>query len=256
VPELPDVEGFRREFAEHAAGRRVRAVHGVDRGMLRNSSPSGLGRALSGRRFAEPRRHGKLLICPTDGPALLLLHFGMTGSFVWSGERHPHDRLVLELDGGELHYRNMRRLGGIWLAKDERELERIEGPLGPDWLDVSRDDFEHLVERRRGSIKAALMDQTLAAGLGNLTADESLWQARIHPRRPVGSLDERECDALYRAIRKVLRDSLPHGLVPGKRTWLTGARDKRDANCPRCGARLERLTLGGRTTVFCPREQS
>jgi formamidopyrimidine-DNA glycosylase len=255
VPELPDVEGFRRTFARHAAGKRIRAVHGVDRGLLRSSSPSGLGRALGGRRFGSPRRHGKLLICPTDGPALVL-HFGMTGGLVWSREGHPHDRLVLELDDGELRYRNMRRFGGIWLAKDERELEDIEGRLGPDWLDVSRERFEELLSGRRGSLKAALMDQKLAAGLGNLTADEALWQARIDPRRPVSSLDARERGVLYRKIQKVLRDSLPYGLVPGKPTWLTGKRDRRDARCPRCHAPLGRVKVGGRTTVFCPREQA
>ncbi len=254
MPELPDVEGFRRTFARHAAGKRIRGVRSVDRGMLRNSSPAGLGRALRGRRFGRPRRHGKLLVCPTDGPALLL-HFGMTGTFVWSGDDHRHDRLVLEVESGELHYRNMRRLGGIWLAKDDRELSEIEGPLGPDWLDISRSHFDELLAKRRGSIKATLMDQHFAAGLGNLTADESLWQARIDPRRSVASLDETERDTLYRKIQKVLRDSLPHGLVPGKRTWLTGARDRRDATCPRCGTALRRVKIGGRTTVFCPNEQ-
>jgi formamidopyrimidine-DNA glycosylase len=124
VPELPDAEGFRRTFALRAEGKRVHGVRAIDRGMLRNSTPAGLGRALSGRRFASARRHGKLLVCPTDGPALLL-HFGMTGSFVWSGNDHRHDRLVLELDDGDLHYRNMRRLGGIWLAKSDRELAQI-----------------------------------------------------------------------------------------------------------------------------------
>jgi formamidopyrimidine-DNA glycosylase len=254
VPELPDVEGFRRTFARHAEGKRVHGVRAVDRGMLRTSSPAGLGRALSGRRFASPRRHGKLLIMPTDGPALLL-HFGMTGAFVWSGDDHRHDRLVLEFDDGDLHFRNMRRLGGIWLAKDDRELARIEGGLGPDWLDVSRSDLDERLAKRRGSIKATLMDQSFAAGLGNLTADESLWQARIDPRRRVPSLDEGQRDVLYRKIQKVLRDSLPYGHVPGKRSWLTGARDRRDATCPRCGSRLRRVKVSGRTTVFCPDEQ-
>jgi formamidopyrimidine-DNA glycosylase len=253
VPELPDVEGFRRTFARYATETRVRGVRGVDRGMLRNSSPAGLGRALNGRRFGSPRRHGKLLVCPTDG-ATLVLHFGMTGSLVWSGEDHRHDRLVLELDDGDLHYRNMRRLGGIWLARDDRELIQIEGGLGPDWLDVSRSDFDHLITRR-GSIKATLMNQKVAAGLGNLTADESLWQARVDPRRAGDSLDPHERDVLYRKIQKVLRDSLPYGLVPAKRTWLTGARSRREMTCPRCGAALQRVKIGGRTTIFCPNEQ-
>jgi formamidopyrimidine-DNA glycosylase len=100
------------------------------------------------------------------------------------------------------------------------------------------------------------MDQSVAAGLGTLTADEALWQARIDPRRPVASLDNQERNALYRRIRKVLLDSLPYGYVPGKSTWLTGARGPRNGTCPRCGAQLERTKVAGRTTVFCPREQS
>jgi formamidopyrimidine-DNA glycosylase len=257
VPELPDVEGYRRTFARHAAGKTVRRVEAIDRSMLRDTSPQGLGRALRGRRFQQPGRRGKLLICGTDGPTLLL-HFGMTGLLDWSAadrEVHRHDRLVLQLDDGALHYRNMRKFGGIWLARDDAARDRIVERLGPDWLDVSRERFDELLDRRRGAVKAALMDQKLAAGLGNLTADEALWQARIDPRRGVGSLDARERAALYRKIQKVLHDSLPYGLVPGKRTWLTGARDRRPGTCPRCGARLERVTIGGRTTAFCPREQ-
>jgi formamidopyrimidine-DNA glycosylase len=255
MPELPDVEGFRRTFRRHATGKTVRRVHDVDRTMLRGTTAQALARRLGGRRFQRPERHGKLLLCGTDGPTLLL-HFGMTGSLVWDGEPHRHDRLVLDLGDGALRYRNMRKLGGVWLAADEDELERIVGRLGPDWLDVTREHFEELLARRRGSIKAALMNQKLAAGLGNLTADEALWRARIDPRRRVGSLDPDERARLYRAIRRVLRDSLPYGRVPSKRTWLTGARDDEDAACPRCGAPLERVKVGGRTSVLCPREQS
>jgi formamidopyrimidine-DNA glycosylase len=255
MPELPDVEGFRRAFAEHAAGRTVLQVSAVDPSMLRDTTPGILADGLRGRRFEEPGRVGKLLICWTDGPTLLL-HFGMTGSLQWEERPHPHDRLVLRLDQGELHYRNMRKFGGIWLAHDQKELDRTVGRLGPDWLEVSRRRFDDLLDQRRRAIKGALMDQQIAAGLGNLTADEALWQARIDPRRPVASLDPRDRDVLYRKIRKVLRDSIPYGLVPAKRGWLTGARDRRQGTCPRCGTPLQRVTIAGRTTVFCPREQS
>jgi len=255
MPELPDVEGFRRAFAEHATGRTVLEVTSVEPSMLRDITPRALGDALRGRRFGEPGRVGKLLICGTDGPTLLL-HFGMTGSLQWDERPHRHDRLVLRLDQGELHYRNMRKFGGIWLAHDHPELDRIVGRLGPDWLEVSRPRFDELLDRRRRPIKGALMDQEIAAGLGNLTADEALWQARIDPRRPVASLDPRERDVLYRKIGKVLRDSIPYGLVPAKRTWLTGARDRGQRTCPRCGTLLRRVTIAGRTTVYCPREQS
>jgi formamidopyrimidine-DNA glycosylase len=256
VPELPDVEGFRRTFAKRATGKRVRAVRWIDSSMLRNTSPQGLARALKGRRFDSPERQGKLLICPTDGVALLL-HFGMTGTFVWCtrGPHHEHDRMTLVFDDGELRYRNMRKFGGIWLAHDLRELEQIRGRLGPDWQAVSRRQFDALIEGRKASIKAVLMNQAVASGLGNLTADEALWQARIDPRRRASSLDSAERRVLYQKIQKVLRDSVPYGLVPAKRTWLTGARGHRDAICPRCGTPLERETVGGRTTYFCPAEQ-
>ena len=258
MPELPDVEGFRRTFAAHAAGKVVRAVERVDSSMLRNTSPAALGRSLRGRRFAEPARHGKLLICGTDGPPTLILHFGMTGTLVWSGEepeRHRHDRLTLVFSDGELRYRDMRKFGGIWLAQDASGVEAIVGRLGPDWLDVDLRDFRRLMAGRRGSLKAVLMDQSLAAGLGNLTADESMWRARLDPRRPVPSLSDVELVRLHRSIGKVLRDSLPYGVVPSKRGWLTSVRGRRDARCPRCGTQLERVTIGGRTTVYCPREQ-
>jgi formamidopyrimidine-DNA glycosylase len=256
VPELPDVEGFRRTFAKHATGKRLRAVRWIDQSMLRDTTPRVLGHALSCARFSEPERQGKLLICFTEGPATLLLHFGMTGTFVWcpSGRGHPHDRLMLEFDDGQLRYRNMRKFGGVWLARSETELERIRGRLGPDWQAVSASQFEALVEARQATIKAVLLDQSVAAGLGNLTADEALWQARIDPVRPAASLEAGERRVLYRKIQKVLRDSIPYGLVPAKRTWLTGAR-ARDGSCPRCGAGLQRRQVAGRTTFSCPREQ-
>jgi formamidopyrimidine-DNA glycosylase len=168
LPELPDVEGFRRAFAEHATGRTVREVASVDPSMLRDTAPAALAAALRERRFGEPGRVGKLLICGTDGPTLLL-HFGMTGSLQWDERPHPHDRLVLRLDQGELHYRNMRKFGGIWLVHDQAELDRIVGRLGPDWLGVSRRRFDDLLDRRRRAIKGMLMDQGIAAGLGQRT---------------------------------------------------------------------------------------
>src|SRR6266508_163604 len=109
MPELPDVEAYRKFFRAHAMGRTVRSLS-VDPTVVRNTTPQGLSRALRGRRFEEPDRLGKWLIAWTDGPALLL-HFGMTGDLIWSGDepdRHRHDRLILVFSEGELRYRNMR----------------------------------------------------------------------------------------------------------------------------------------------------
>jgi formamidopyrimidine-DNA glycosylase len=257
VPELSDVEGFRRYLARFAAGRRVRSVEVADPMLLRNTNAQGLGRVLAGKRLGRPRRHGKWLIAPADGIEVLF-HFGMTGLLVWTGdgdENHRHDRIVFRLDGGELRYRNMRRFGGVWVARSERERDAATGRLGPDALDLDSELFQELLSRRRGAIKPALMDQKLIAGLGNLLSDEILWRARINPRAQARTLGGRRVSRLEAMMREVLREANRRGRVPPEPGWLTGARDRRDGRCPQCGARLSRATIGGRTTVWCPRCQ-
>jgi formamidopyrimidine-DNA glycosylase len=256
VPELPDVEGYRKFFARHATGRTVREVVVPDATIVRNASPDALDQALRDHRFAEPERLGKWLICWTDGPALLL-HFGMTGDLIWSGdepERHRHDRVILVLDGGdELRYRNMRKLGGAWLAHDRQEVDAILGGLGPDALSVGKRAFLERLSARRGQAKAVLMDQRFLAGPGNLIVDEVLWQARIHPRRRVETLTDDERVELYRKLHKVLKESVDHyDYVPRKRSWLSHVRGVPGALCPRCRTPLSRITTAGRTTYFCP----
>jgi len=253
VPELPDVEGFRRIFARKATGKTVRAVR-LDARAGRNVTPTALDRALRRRTFDRPARRGKWLIAPAGEWPVLLLHFGMTGDLEWrkcGTEPSPHDRLRLSLTGGELVFRDMRRLGGVWLARDQRELEKLLGRLGPDALEATRSEFLGRLDRRRGSAKAALMDQSVVAGLGNLTVDESLWRARIAPRRYLASLASAERVRLHRSIREVLDASVKVGRVPDPARWLTGAR-RRGGVCPRCRTSLRRETVAGRTTYWCP----
>jgi formamidopyrimidine-DNA glycosylase len=254
MPELPDVEHYRRFFSEHATGRTVATVW-ADPTIVRNATPRALADALRARRFDEPTRQGKWLTAWTDGPALLL-HFGMTGDLVWSGheaERHRHDRLILEFaGGGELRYRNMRKLGGVWLAHDRTEADAILAPLGPDALGLDRRRLRQLLSTRRGGVKAALMDQTLLAGIGNLLADEILWQARLHPKRTIASLSDEELSDLVTSIRHVVRQSIEYDYVPRRRSWLSHVRGRPGATCPRCGTPLARTVAAGRTTYFCP----
>jgi formamidopyrimidine-DNA glycosylase len=250
LPELPDVEGYRRT-ARKAAGRRIEKVDVLDRSLLRGGRPA----TIEGERFGEPLRHGKWLIFPA-GDAEVLMHFGMTGRLDWAprrSERHRHDRIVFVCRGGELRYRNMRKFGGVWVWRRSREL--VTGALGPDATEVDRERFHELLATRRGTLKAALMDQSLIAGLGNLMVDEIAWRARVDPRRQVPRLQRRRIDGLWEAMDEVVRESIPTGRVPPIEGWLTGARDARDARCPRCASRLRRATVAGRTTVWCPREQ-
>lgn len=257
MPELPDVEGFRGVIAEHGTGRRIASVRVADPRVLHDVSAKKLSETLTGACFDEPERRGKWLLVPLSSGPVLILHFGMTGSMVWdagASPPHRHDRVTFAVSDGELRYRDMRKLRGIWLAADRDAADRLLSSLGPDAAAMSRKEFAEVIGAHR-QVKATLMDQTALAGLGNLLADEICWRARIHPRRPGDDLSEAERGELHRAMRRVLRGAIPTGHVPGRRSWLTGHRDDPDPICPRCGSRLSHGRAAGRTTIWCPQCQ-
>jgi formamidopyrimidine-DNA glycosylase len=258
VPELPDVEGFRAVLDRHAAGRTIDRITATDPGVLHGTSAATLGRTLHGRRIGHADRHGKWLLARTVGGPTLVFHFGMTGGLEWAPggrARHRHDRLVVVTDSGELRYRDQRKLQGVWLARSDEEVRRITGPLGPDALGLSRADMKRALAAKRGGLKAALMDQSTMAGLGNLLSDEILWRAHLHPARAVAALDQPEMARLHRALGTVLRTSVGAGCVPPRPSWLTGARDQESPRCPRCHTALRANRVGGRRSWWCPRCQ-
>jgi formamidopyrimidine-DNA glycosylase len=257
MPELPDVEGFRRVLADHAVGARIERVDVSDAGVLRGVTASELDAALRDQRFSEPDRHGKWLIAGTSGPTVLM-HFGMTGGLRWVNRGAPaerFDRVSFVTPVGDLRFADMRKLQGITLAHDDDEVRSVIGALGPDALSVRPAEFARLLQARRGGIKAVLIDQKVIAGLGNLLADEILWRARINPRRPARDLSDTDQRALHAQMRRVLRACLAASRVPPRPSWLTGVRDEPAARCPRCGTPLRRDTIGGRTTLWCPKCQ-
>ncbi|HEY3557223.1 MAG TPA: DNA-formamidopyrimidine glycosylase family protein [Kribbella sp.] len=257
MPELPDVEGFRRVLADHAAGRPIRSVDVLDAGVLRDVAAGDLERALVGHRFRQPWRHGKNLVVPLTGsrrePAVLL-HFGMTGALYWATdeERHRFDRVVFGFRDGELRYEDLRKLHGLRLAPSRETVDRLLAHLGPDAAELSVTQLEDQLSGRRGQLKPALMDQSTIAGLGNLLADEILWRARIDPRRSCVQLRSGDIRRIHARMRTVLRQAVPSGRVPPRKSWLTGRRDDPSGACPRCGTTLAHARVGGRGTAWCP----
>ena len=252
MPELPDVEHFRRTFA-HGSGRRIAEVVVTDLGILRDVAAQELDRSLRGHRFEEPERRGKWLVAWTDGPALVL-HFGMTGGIVWATDavgRHPHDRVIVVLDQGELRYRNMRKFGGVWLASGRGEVDALLSRLGPDALSVGRKEFLELMETRRGKVKAALLDQSFIAGVGNLLADEALWRARVHPARRIEDLLADERVVLFRELRSAIRQTVDR-YPGGFRFRWDSIRGRPATRCPRCRIELVKMVVAGRSTYLCP----
>lgn len=248
-----------------AAGRTIDDVDVLDAGVLRGVDAGELRDTLAGATFAAPRRHGKWLVGPVragrrhraDEPSLVF-HFGMTGALTWTShdaERRRDDRVIVGAGSRELRYRDLRKLQGIRLLPDDDGVAALLGDLGPDAAAVDAAELAGRLGRRRRRLKPALMDQTVVAGLGNLLADEVLWQARIHPARETSDLTDADHRRLHERLRSVLRRSMRAGRVPDWPSWLTGHRDDPDDACPRCGTRLRRARLGGRTTVWCPRCQ-
>jgi formamidopyrimidine-DNA glycosylase len=261
MPELPEVERARALIAERAVGRTIAAVDDTDTYVCRPHAPGELAAALAGHRLTDALRRGKAMWCETDGGPVLGLHLGMAGRIVVTGPGgeideagDPHrggenpvwDRFRLDFaDGGFLVLRDKRRLGRAVLDPDL-------GGLGPDAAEIDRAAFRERVGRGDAPLKARLMDQAVLAGVGNLLADETLWQAGLSPVRAAGELDADELDALRRALRAATRRAIQRGgvhtgeLVPARR---------RGGTCPRCGATLARAKVGGRTTYWCPAEQ-
>ena len=267
MPELPDVEGFRRVL-DRAVGVRLDHLDVLDAGVLRGVSPPEIERELADRCFARPWRRGKWLVAPVRSKgrkhrhddASVVFHFGMTGGLRWSDPRseprEPYDRVVFVTDEGELRYRDLRKLQGIRHVRGDREVEDLLHSLGPDACEVSARDLRDRLTATRRQLKPALMDQSMIAGLGNLLVDEILWRAFLHPTRSTGMLSRADCARLHRRMRAVLRHAMGDGLVPGHPSWLTGNRAEEGQPCPRCGTPLRHSRVGGRTTVWCPHCQA
>ncbi|MBI3939675.1 MAG: hypothetical protein HY315_02470 [Acidobacteria bacterium] len=266
MPELPEVETYRCYFRRLAVGKPIRGVIVSDRRIFPDWSGGQLRHRLVGRTFTRTERRGKYLIAYLDARrdaasgtkagACMVIHFGMTGSlqFSRSGLRQPpYSRAAFRFDHGALHFVDSRRFGGIWWVADLTELDRIR-ILGADPLSEINgpDAMSEIVRRSSQPIKQALMNQRLIAGIGNLYADEILFQSRIHPRRRPASLKRVEWERIFHSMKEVLREAirLCSQMERYPDSYLLPHRG-RDGQCPRCGAVLKTLRQGQRTTYYC-----
>ena len=270
MPELPEVETVRAQLAPVLGGRVVRSVQILDERLTRPVDLEHVVDRLEGRRIASVERRGKYLIVRFEGGLVLLIHLRMTGSFLIArGGDLPEDlhrRAVVRLDdGSDVAYRDVRRFG-TWLVLEEDELEDyLALRLGEEPLEraFTTRRLSRALTRRRAPIKAALLDQRVVAGLGNIYADEALWYAGIHPLRPAGQLDAEEIGAARRAIRRALRAGIRRqGATLSDYRAPNGARGtmqdefkvygRAGEPCLRCGTSIEKIRVAGRGTSYCP----
>lgn len=259
MPELPEVETYRRYLARHALHQTIARVEVRDERVLGVTRKEKLAARLKGKAFTSAVRHGKHLFADT-GAGWVHFHFGMSGDLTYfRDEEAPRfARVVFDFrNGAHLAFEDMRLFGVVELTSSP-EAYVAEHGLGPDPLDPAFTfaRFRGLFEGRRGAIKSMLMSQDVIAGIGNLYADEALFQTSIHPRRAVDKLRPEEFRALFTAIRRILRDVIARragdGDVPRK--YLIPHREEGE-RCPRCGGTIKRTVVFGRTTYFCGKHQ-
>lgn len=283
MPELPEVETVRRGLHALIIGKVVRAeIHDTEKGFP--NSAHDVSNFLVDATITDVRRRAKVLMIDLSTNYSLLIHLKMTGQLVFVGETrfgagHPNDSLVHELpdkstrvtlefnDGTKLFFNDQRKFGWMRLMPTV-EIPNIDfmQKVGPEPL---ADDFtpqqfmQRFTRRAKTSIKAAILDQSVIAGVGNIYADESLWGAKIHPSRLVGSLSEQEFTSLYTELRAVMNLAVEKGgssnhtyvNAEGKKgSYMNFARVFRREGlaCPRCGTTIEKLRVAGRGTHICP----
>lgn len=258
MPELPDVENFKRYFSEHTLHQKITAVEIDEPDLLEEISAGQLKERLVGQKFVTTYRHGKHLFAGLNSQDWLRFHFGMTGFLKYFdnlGQRPDHVRLELQFENeSRLAFDCQRKLGEIgYVAKVETFLE--ENDLGPDVLaeDFDYPAFETALGDSRAMLKNTLMDQSRLAGIGNIYADEITFQTNHHPKKKTRQLDETQLRELHAAARGVLQTAVrclaENQGFPGD--YIIPHRDE-GASCPRCQAEIERIEVSGRGTYICP----
>lgn len=287
MPELPEVETVARGLQAAVAGRRILSVTLRKTDFIDN--PAAIERELPGRHIVRIERFGKFMLLqlaervalpasasvivesapardPARAPEALLVHLGMTGHLAphlpeQPLAKHTHVTFMLD-DGRELRYTDARRFGRMaYLSGSalDAELQRF----GADPLLISAKEFARGIHASKARIKALLLDQRVLRGVGNIYADESLWKAKIHPTKVGARLTSTELDALRKELRKILlkaielrgssiSDFVDAGGVPGDYQQHHKVYGREGQACLRCGAKIKRILVAGRSSHFCP----
>jgi len=256
VPELPDLEVFKRYIDSTSLHQDIEKIEVKNGKVLGGVSAGGLKRGLEGRKFESTRRHGKHLFVELDDGGWLLLHFGMTGGLKYyrdAGEEPTHARVLISFANGyHLAFDDQRLFGTVDLI-DNPDGYVEEHKLGLDPLDLDFPAFRERLEGRRGGLKATLMNQRVFAGIGNIYSDEILFQVRLHPRTSVERLDESYLHDLHEQTRRVLRAAIERGVDPGSLpdSYLLPHR-REGEDCPRGNGKVQKTKAAGRTAYYCP----
>ena len=272
MPELPEVESVGRALRDKLQGRRLTGLKVAFPGVL-GQSAAATRQALLGKELRRVHRHGKYLILTfglggqagdADDDAHLMIHLRMTGQiFILDGylpDKHVH--LTFDFEGLPVHYRDIRKFGRLTLVEDGTSPAAI-AHIGPDMMQVRFARWHQRMAGRAAPIKALLLDQGIAAGLGNIYVDESLFLAGVHPLARPCDLDREVLQQVLRQAKRVLRLSINHGGTtflnftdfhgkPGNFRSKLRVYGRAGQPCKKCGTAIQSLRVAGRSSCFCP----
>jgi formamidopyrimidine-DNA glycosylase len=276
MPELPEVENVGRALSAGLSGRRLTALSVQWPGVFEPSAAAAR-KALVGRTLVGLHRHGKYLIARFDAddarvaPSFLMIHLRMTGQFLsqdslgddYAPDRHVH--VTFDFDGRLVHFRDVRKFGRLTLVEHATAPAAL-AHVGPDMMTVKTNDWLGRVRHRAAPFKSVLLDQGVAAGLGNIYADEALFLAGVHPLAKPRDLDDAVLREVLRRAKQVLRLAINHGGTtfldfrnfhgrPGNFRRKLRVYGRGGEPCRDCGATIERMVIGGRSSSWCPRCQ-
>ncbi len=271
MPELPEVETIARTLAPAVRGRVIAGIELLYRPLLRRGGRKGL-EGMKGRRVLDVNRRGKMLLITCEGGRALVFHLKMTGQFSLAapGEaRDKHTRLAVRFEDGAnvLIFRDVRKFGFLLCLEGDPMTACGElACLGPEPLEVGLAEFAALIVPRKGRIKSLLLDQTVIAGIGNIYADEMLFDARIHPETSASSLGKKSVERLYDSMKKILalaiaekgstlQDYRDAEGKAGNFQFFHKVYDRKGEPCVVCGTRVRMKRIGGRSSHFCPKCQ-
>ena len=269
MPELPEVETVRTALAPVLAGQRIKSVR-LTRQDLRWPLPDNLDIRLTGRLCAVPERRSKYILVGLDNKDVLLIHLGMSGAIRLYNQKPnfaKHDHFSVELESGNWFvFSDPRRFGhlDLFAAADQNTHPLLSG-LGIEPLSAafSASVLSHLMKGRKTSIKAALLDQRLIAGLGNIYVSEALFRAGISPRRKAGAIAGGRAERLTKAIKEVLAEAIAAGgtslrdhVQPGGEigyfTQNLQVYARAGKACVTCDQTIKQIVQSGRSSFYCP----
>lgn len=277
MPELPEVETVRRQLERVIVGRTI-----TDITSLHPKTVIGNPVVVKGKTIRKTRRFGKMIVLDLDGDLHIAVHLKMSGQLLFKkneikekpdkgeglGNFHKHTRAVVGFaDGDQLLFNDQRVFGWVRILTSE-ELESLPflRALGPEPWDTTDGEFHKRLSGKRIAIKLAILDQSVVSGAGNIYANDALWLAKIHPKRPALSLTAREAGAVRSALVTVMEEGIEYGGSTGqdgKYVHVNGESgqyqnhfkvyDRKGEPCLRHdGGVIEKIKLGGRGTYFCP----